>query len=278
MAEEKPPAASPSEEAQPQKAPVAEAPTTPVEKVPPQEEEKKPFIVFKAALSQDGAYKLAEGNKVKPFGGGFFSKVKTEDIEVSNVALYYVPYVLQKAEYKVDYYRKNYYTMAVDNIVSEVIILGSTFTPGKGRTAQAPRGPISLGPSAPSPESTIKLEADERIIKEVTATIVIDRFGKEVPPSVIPNTTQEDNPEEVISNAGDKVIQPTGLREYATNLLKLKIAQRPAEAIRINSEAFNITETTTNYVPVYNILLRNRKTGDAKTLFIDAITSKVVEA
>jgi len=267
--------------------PPEEAPATPPGEAQPKEEverkeKKKPLVVFKVMLDQDGVQRSAERNKLRPFGGGgFFSRVRSEDIEVASAALYYTPYVKQIAGYKIDYYRKNYYTVPIDGSVSEVIILGNTIKPEAGRpTRETPRGPIPIpfGPApGPSPESTIKLEADERIIRELSATIVVDRFGKEVALSTIPTTSQEENPEEVIAKAGDKVFQPVGLEGYATNLLKLKVAQRPAEAVRINSETFAVTETTVNYVPVYNVLLRNKKTGDTKTLLINAITSEVGE-
>ena len=240
--------------------------TSPTAETQPQEG-KIPVTVFKIVLSEDDALRIAESNKLKPFGGGgFFSKIKKEDIEVANVALLYIPYELQTAKYKIDYYRKNSYTVPVDNIISEVIILGNTFNPEKGEDVRNSNS-----------ESIIKLDADERIVKVTEDTAVIDRFGKEAPLSVIPKAEKENDPERVISIEGDSFMKPTGLKEYATNLLKLKIAQHPAEAIRINSEAFNIIQTMTNYIPVYNAVLRNKKTGDTKTIFIDAIASKVVE-
>ena len=267
---------------------VPETPATPgvsaepVREVPPQKEEvaKKPVVVFKVAVGQDAARGLAESNKLRPFGGGgLFSRVRSEDIDVINVALYYTPYVKQVAEYKLDYYRKNFYTIAIDSIVSEVIIMGNTIKPeATGPKREAPRGPILLGTSPGShPEGTIKLEADERIIGEQKATVVVDRFGKEVPLSVIPTAAKDENPEAVLAEAKDRAVQPMGLEGYATNLLRLKIAQRPVDAARVNSETFNIAETTVNYVPIYNVLLRNKKTGDTKTLLIDAITSKPLE-
>jgi hypothetical protein len=78
-----------------------------------------------------------------------------------------------------------------------------------------------------------------------------------------------------------KAIKEFGIEELPENadvkFLKERIAKRPKDISRILEEIFEVTERTVIYTPRYKLLFRWVKTGEEKTLMLDAVTAEKVE-
>ncbi len=78
-----------------------------------------------------------------------------------------------------------------------------------------------------------------------------------------------------------KAIKEFGIEELPANIdvnfLKERIAKRPKDISTIIEENFKVTERTVIYCPRYKLLFKWAKTGEEKTLVLDAITADKVK-
>ena len=88
------------------------------------------------------------------------------EIEYVSTEKFYEPYVTVNGKYSIDYYRKCAYAVRVDRGVTEVILLNHTFLPKHVSNS-------NFG------EQNIRLEGEERLIKETKAFLLLDKNGKE---------------------------------------------------------------------------------------------------
>ncbi len=90
------------------------------EKIEERLEKRK--LVDKAAIDLETAVDVAEKNKTRFFGKRGFLKSKREEIECESVHLFFEPFVVAKANYLLDYYKKKTYRVKVDDEVSEAVL------------------------------------------------------------------------------------------------------------------------------------------------------------
>jgi hypothetical protein len=94
-------------------------------------------------------------------------KPNPDEIQFVSTDKYYEPYIVISGRYSIDYYRKCVYTLNVDEGVTEVILLGNKLMPE--RTEK----------STTKNRSTLRLEGEERLMKENKASFIFDRQGRE---------------------------------------------------------------------------------------------------
>jgi hypothetical protein len=185
---------------------------------------------------------------------------KPEEIQLVSMDKYYEPYIVINGKYLIDYYRKCAYNVEVDEEVKEVVLLNSKFTP---EHYAEPYSKISH----------IKLEGEERIIKEAKAFLVLNSQGQDTTLTGIPAAPSEKNPMEII--------EQNALKEFDQNIdvdfLRQRIFKRPNNVNRIVSENFEVTERSVIYAPRYRLKYANSKTGQERTVQFDGVTSQRIQ-
>src|SRR4030067_2968208 len=149
-------------------------------------------------------------------------------------------------KYLIDYYRKCAYAVKVDKEAKEVILFDHTFTPG-----QASNSTVS--------ENIIKLEGEERLVKETRAFILLDRYGQDLKLSEFPSAPSEENPQKLIKLFKMPEIAPSMDME----VIRKRIARRPSDINRIVKEVLEIDERSVIYAPRFNLTYKSPRIGKA---------------
>ncbi len=215
-------------------------------------------LVYQAPI--DPTVIRVSGEKLKL---GLFTKFglfkpKPEEVQFVSIEKYYEPYMVISGRYFLDYYRKCTYTLRVDDAVKEVVLLDHKFVPEGSNSSKNAR--------------VIKVFGEERLSNETKAFLVLDKNGRDVALDKLPSAPSEKNPQ--------KIFKEFGITEFAenadVNIVKERIAKRPADLSRIIEEVFEISERSVIYTPRFKLLFRNVKTGEEKVLVLDGITSEKI--
>ena len=182
-----------------------------------------------------------------------FIKPKSAPIELFSMKKYYEPYVVVRARYFLDYYRMNNYVVAVDNEVTEVILLKE-----------------KLRPKHSSSGGSIKLEAEERLEVEKKAFLMLDKNGQEVNLETLPSAPPEKNPEETIKKYEIEELPS----DSDVDFVRKRLVQRPENISRIVTEVFEVSERLVVYAPRFELTYVNALNYKKKTVEFDGVTSK----
>jgi len=237
------------------------------EKIEEMIEERK-LVVHEIAMDLESAKNIVEKDKTRFFAKLGFLKPKREEIECESVLLFYEPFVVAKANYLLDYYKKKTYTIRVGEEVSEVIMFDQTLKPKvmKERVKRILKRSYK----------EIAFDAQERVIHEASANIALNRTGREIDPTKLPSASTEPQPEKVLKECGDKVrklrVSPDGI----IDIIRGRIVKRPPDIGRIARETFEVTEHAVVYTPIYEARCRHSKTGEIKIIPISGVTSKMM--
>ena len=218
---------------------------------------KRKTIVYEAVVDPELIKVACEKLKKQLFAkfAFYWFQPKIEDIEFVSLEKYYEPYIIISGKYFINYLRKRTYTLKVDEEVREVILRTNTYVPETSNSRK-----------------TVKLLGEERLINEAETVLVLDMNGRDVDPDNIHLASPGKNPE--------KVIEECGIDELAENIdvnfVRERIVKRPRDMCQILEEIFEVSERTVIYCPRYKLLFRWNKTGEEKTLVLDAITAEKV--
>jgi hypothetical protein len=216
-------------------------------------------IVHRLVVDETSVRNFIEKEKT-----GFYAKLgvfkpKTEEIVCEAITLYYEQYVVARANYTVDYYRKKVYPIKVDETVKEVIIFDKTLQPSGQEKG----------------DRQINLEAEERATLSVPAYLCLDKDSKEIDPKKLPTGVEELDSQEVLRSLGDKLRSPAATPDAIVNMIRGRIVKKPQDIEKIVDEVFEVTELSAIYTPIYEARLRHLKTGVIKAVPISGITGKV---
>jgi hypothetical protein len=214
-------------------------------------------IVYKALVDPELLEIACEKLKKQLFAkfAFYWFQPKIEDIQFVSLKKYYEPRIVISGKYFIEYIRKSTYTLKVPEGVREVILLPNKYMP---ETSNSNR--------------SVKLQAEERLTKEAKAFIVLDKNGRDSDDDTIPIAPPEKKPKKAIKEFGIEELP----EDADVNFLKERIAKRPKDISTIIEENFEVTERTVIYCPRYKLLFRWTKTGEEKTLVLDAITAEKV--
>jgi hypothetical protein len=217
-------------------------------------------IVYETLVDPTVIRVAGEKTKNQLFTRFGFLKPKSEEVQFVSMDKYYEPYIVISGKYMIDYYRKCAYTIRVDEGVKEVVLLNNTFVPEQtsGSTTKA---------------ASIKLEGEERLVKETKAFLILNKHGQDAKMTSVPSAPSEKNPQEVIAKSG--------IREIAQNVdidfARDRLVKRPNDINRIVNEAFEISERSVIYAPRFKLLYKNVKTGQQGILKFDGVTSQRIQ-
>jgi len=215
-------------------------------------------IVYETLVDPTVIKVTGEKLKAQLFSKLGFFKPNREEIQFVSINKYYEPYVVISGKYSVDYYRKSAYTVKLDKEVREVIILNQQFEPGQSID--------SYGQG----QKVIKLDGEERIMKEFSASLILDQSGEDVTLERLPSAPSERNPEKILTESGAEEIP----EDEDLNIIQSKILRRPNDMNRIINELFEVNERVVIYTPRYRLLYRNAGTGEERAMEFDGVTAK----
>jgi hypothetical protein len=202
------------------------------------------------------------GEKLKTqiFTKFLFLKPYREDIQFVSINKYYEPFIVISGKYSIDYYRKSAYAFKLDKEVREVIVLNQQFKPEQSKDPYDQK------------RNMIKLDVEERIMKEFNASLVIDRSGQDIPPERLPSAPSERNPEKLLTECGVQEIP----EDADLNIIQSRILKRPKDINRIVNEFIEVNERVVIYAPRFKLVYRNMLTGGEKTIEFDGVTGKQI--
>jgi hypothetical protein len=218
---------------------------------------KRKNIVFKAAVDPELIKVAGEKLKKQLFAKFAFQwfQPKLEDIQFVSLEEYYEPYIVISGKYFIDYLRERTYILEVADGVRELIVRPNKYVP-----------------ETSEPNRIVKLHAEERLIDEAKAFLILDKYGRDSNDK-IPCVPPEKNPEKAIKKFGIEELPENA----DVNFIKERIAKRPKDLCRIVEEIFEVTERTVIYCPRYKLLFRWVKTGEERLLVLDAVTAEGVK-
>lgn len=222
-------------------------------------------IVYKACVDPTVLKLIAEKMKSELFANvKRFGKPRSEDIRLASVDRYYEPYVLVDAKYHIDYLKKRVYTFDVEKETSKVKVMGETLKPE-----------IETTPEGES-HKVVKIEAEELFSYNDKAYMVFNKKGQEVPPEEVPSAPSEEHPEKILEKFRKKSGKVEVSPEEPIEIVKERLIKRPTDASTIEKELFQISEHAIIYSPIYEVTLRDEKTGEEKKIRIDGVTAKQI--
>jgi hypothetical protein len=223
------------------------------------------LVVHELSVDLSGIGKVVNKRKTRFFTKLGFLKPKREDIDCESISLYYEPFHIVNARYRVDYYRRNIYPVRVDDNVREVIIFDRKLDP---------ENPKRVKHLLKRSHREIKLPAEDRIIHEAAAHVAQDRTGREIDPSKLPYAPALKEPEKALEEYGEKVRKFMVSPDRLIDIIRERIVRKPSETERIVEEVFEVSENTVTYTPVYEARCRYLKTGEIKIIPISGVTRK----
>ena len=215
-------------------------------------------IVYKALVNPELIEIACEKLKKQLFTkfAFYWFQPKIEDIQFVSLKKYYEPRIVISGKYFIEYLRKNTHPLKVPEGVTEDILLPNKYMPETSNS-----------------NKSVKQHAEERLTEEAKAFLVLDKNGKDSVDDNVPIAPPEKKPK--------KAIKEFGIEELPENadviFLKERIAKRPKDISTIIEENFEVTERTVIYCPRYKLLFRWTKTGEERTLVLDAITAEKVK-
>jgi len=225
------------------------------EKVP-----RRKTVVYKT-LVDPAAIKIAgEKMKARLFTKLWVCKPKPEEIQNVSVKKHYKSYFLVEGDYTIDYYRKRYYTLNIDEKVQEVVILEKTLKPDLPKKITK------------TPYKTVTLDGEERLLHKNRACLILDKAGHEVDPKRVPSAPSEEHPEKALANLKENMEKLKAAPNKDVDVLRSKIVKRPPDVKRVVQELFNVSERSVIYTPFYKLTFKNARTGKVKTVKIDGVT------
>ncbi|MDX1440976.1 MAG: hypothetical protein R3237_00775 [Nitrosopumilaceae archaeon] len=210
--------------------------------------DSKKIIVLKPLHSKEEVSAIANKKKTGLFGN-VFSRPKEDEVEVTNIELFYETYWLLGGHYHGDYFRKNVYDVNTDYNVTEVIIGKGTFpVTSKSGTWDKFKKSIKVGEK----ENKLKIPVEEHVLLDVEEEIALNAAGKEIEFKYkIKPENLENFPEDILKQNESNIRKSTINEEEAiTNLVEI-LKQEKDEDVRMIKEKISINKLQEVFIPIF---------------------------
>lgn len=216
-------------------------------------------VILKPRLDPNKVRQQSDGVKTSFFDKRGFSKPKPEHIKLVSFSKYYEPYIVISGKYSVDYCKKHNFALKVEDKTREIFIDGKKLRPE---------------PLAPG-TSVVKLVGEEHAHYENETYLVLDRTLHEVSPEKVVFAPFDDALDDQ-SKVEYDLRKPKFSIEEEIALLRSRVAKRPADAVEIIRENFEITDRIIVYYPIYELKFQNVKTGQTVTALVNGVSGEMV--
>jgi acetyltransferase-like isoleucine patch superfamily enzyme len=220
------------------------------------------IVVLKTRLDSNKIRLQVEESKQNFFRKYGFLKPKTEKIKLINYEKYYEPYIVIGGRYSLDYCRKHDFNVEVKKHIRKIFIAGQKFEV------------LSSG-SENHPKQVIKIVGEDYAQYKTESFFVLDRMRREISPncfSFAPYDIELEGANEFDLNFRKVRISI----DEIIDLVRLRIAKRPADFAEIIKEIFEITENSIVYRPFFEFTFHHIKAKKFVTVRIDGISGEQV--
>lgn len=218
---------------------------------------QKKIIVYETRVDPTVIKVAGEKIKTRLFTRYGFLRPKPKEIQLISIQKYYEPYSIISGRYSIDYYRKRTFSISVDKEVQEVVLLKKKLQPERSTDSSHRTG-------------TIELEGEERLKRNVKASLILDQSGEDVTLEKLPSAPSERHPK--------RILEEFGMEEIAENVdlnaLRSRIAPRPKDISRLVAELFEVDERAVIYTPRFKVQFKDLTTGKEKVVVFDGVTSE----
>ncbi|MHA2061968.1 MAG: zinc ribbon domain-containing protein [Candidatus Sifarchaeia archaeon] len=221
-------------------------------------------IVYTTLVDPSTVKLIGEREKIKIFTKMGIVKPRSEDIQLESLNTVYEPFYTIKGGYYIDYYRKKLYHLDIEEEVMELLVLEKTFKPKLSKLDKI-RGK----------DREVELEAEQRIIKEKSAFIILNQKREEITLEKFPVAPSEENPEKILAENKKKKLEVTP--EKTIEILRSKVVDRPEDVERTKKEYFEVSEHTLVYVPTIFATYKRNKTQEKKTISVNGVTGELLQ-
>ncbi len=217
-------------------------------------------IVYQTLMDPATVRIEGEKRKNKLFNRFLFKLNTPEEIEFISMEKYYEPFIAVSGRHLIDYYRRCAYMVGVNKDAKEVILFGHRITP-----AQTSYSSLN--------ESNIRLEGEERIVKETRVFLIFNRYGEDTKLNEFPSAPSEDSPQ--------KIIKSLKLPEIASDVdletARQRLVQHPVDIRRIVNEELEIDQRSLIYTPRFRLKYKCTRIGKEAYIEFDAVTLKQIK-
>jgi hypothetical protein len=217
------------------------------------------ILVFKSKFDQRDVQLI--GEKIRPrLFSRFRFKHRLEDIQLLCSESYFEPYLIIGGKYAIDYCKKHFFKVKVEEGTSKVFIADQELRPEKS-----------------DPQATnkiIRIMGEERLHYKSQGYFILDRLKREIPAEKLPIAPFYIQKEETENKYDFKSIRMSDEAQIA--FLKKRIAKRPSDVGEIIKEVFDITDRIIAYYPMYQLTFENAINRKVATTVINGITGEVI--
>lgn len=217
-------------------------------------------IVYETRVDPTVIKVNGEKLKTQLFARLGFMRPRPEEVRLVSVNKHYVPYMVLTGRYLINYYRKCIYKVKVDRKVLEIVLLNHRFKPSQLADAYGQNCNV------------IQLEGEERLMTEVKASLILDRYGQEAESNSLPSAPSERNYKKILKEYGVEEIT----HDIDLKIIRSKIFKRPKDVSRVIKEILEVSERAIIYTPRYMVVYRNLRTSEERTLEFDGVTGERV--
>jgi glutamine synthetase type III len=218
-------------------------------------------IVCKTLVDVSVVKIIAEKFKNRIFMKFGLLKPKPHEVQCVSIEKFYEPFLAVDARCVIDYHRKREISFEVDNDVQEVRIKKQVFKP-ELRDEE-------------NPVRKVTLPVSERITNEKKVYMIFDRFGNEIDPDKMPYAPSEENPGMVLEEYKEKVEKLEMPPDAELEIIRSRIVEETANAEKTAWQSFEVSDRVVMYIPFYEIVFENVRTGEAKAIRIDGVTGNM---
>jgi hypothetical protein len=224
----------------------------------PQKVVEPKIVVLKTHLDSNMVRLQVEGFKQDFFKKFGFLKPKANEITLVNSEKYFEPFIVLGGKYSVDYCRKHNFNLEIKKQTREVYIAGQKF--------EVLSSDIENGP-----KQVIKLVGEDYAHYEKESFFILDRMRREISPKSFPFAPYDLQ----LNGASDIDLNLRKIRisvNEVIDLVRSRLAKRPADLAEIIKEIFEITENTIVYKPFFEFTYHNKKTNKYVTVRVNGVS------
>lgn len=236
---------------------------------------EKKISVLKKQYIELEIGELVEKKKSSLFGSAL-RRPSPDTIHVDSLSTSYEPFLILTAEYEIDFFRKNTFTLSVEEDVKELRLRNEIF-PIKSESGVLGKFGKKMKEGVGMRKNQVELEMDEHAYRKIPGTIIYDNHGMEQKefPYNFDSKLIEGSPERVLEERKESVKQMEIEDKKAALALYEKLRNSIEGEVRLNKEAFLIEKIDQVYVPVFEARLIDAK-NKIEIMRIDGITKKIL--
>lgn len=236
---------------------------------------EKKISVLKKQYIELEISELVEKKKTSLFGSSL-RRPSPDSIHVDSLVISYEPFLIISAEYNIDFFRKNIFTLNVEEDVKELLLRNEKF-PVRGESGVLGKLGKKMKEGVGMRKKQVDLEMEEHVFRKISGTIIFDSHGIEQKEFQYNYDSKlvESSPIRVLEERKESVKHMEISDKKAALALYEKLKNSLEGEIRINNEDFTIEKIDLVYLPIFEARLIDSK-NKIEIMRIDGITKKIL--